>query len=89
MADALLAVPVFVACRGIAKKNNRQILGKKGSVSQGITLLWDSTIQKEPESRKVHLDVDGFVSSGMAYMCRKCHYAYEKFMKVREVSSWK
>ena len=32
---------------------------------------WEITIQKELVSRNVRLDVDGLVSSGLAYMCRK------------------
>ena len=89
MATSLPSVLVCVACGEIASKNNRRILEERGSVSEEVTLLWNNTIQKEVESRKVHLDMDGLVSSGLAYMCKKCHYAYDKYVKAHEVISLK
>ena len=68
MATSLPPVVVCVGCGEIARKNNRRILGERGSVSGEVTLLWGNTIQKELECRKLHLDVDGLVSSGLAYM---------------------
>ena len=87
MATSLPSLRVCVACGEVAKKNDRRILGERGSVSEEVTLLWGKTVQKELESRAVNLDVDGLVSCGLTYMCRKCHYAYNKFVKAQEVSS--
>ena len=78
---------VCVACGELARKNNRRILGKRGSVSEEVTLLWVNTIQKKLGSRNVSLDVDSLIASGLAYMCRKCHYLYDKLVKAHEVSS--
>ena len=71
MATSLPSVLVCVACGEIARKNNRRILGERDSVPGEVTLLWGNTIQKELGSRNVRLDVDGLVSSGLAYTCRK------------------
>ena len=62
---------------------------ESGSVSKELTLLWGNTIQNELGSRKVRLDMDGLVSSGLAYICRKCHYACDRLVKAQEVSSSK
>ena len=71
MATSLPSVLVCVAWGEIARKNNIRILGERDIVSGEVTLRWGNTIQKELGSRNVRLDVDGLVSSGLAYTCRK------------------
>ncbi len=80
MAGTSLAI--CLACGGLANVKDRRVLG----VGEKVTLLWEKTISMVLLLEKKQFDFKRIISNKEGYMCRKCFYAYGKFVEKEEVS---
>ena len=76
--------PACLACGELSQKRDRRV-HCGSNTSKAIILLWKRVISKEQQSRKQEIDLDGLLSPGIGYICRKCHYAYDNLLKAEDV----
>ena len=76
--------PACLACGELSQKRDRRVLCGSNT-SEAIILLWKRVISKELQSRKQEIDMDRLLSPGLGYICRKCHYAYDKLLKAEDI----
>ena len=65
------------------KKYIKRVLGSSNT-SEAIILLWKRVILKELQSSKQEIDLDRLLSPRLGYICRRCHYAYDKLLKAED-----
>ena len=66
--------PACLACGELSQKRDRRVIGGSNT-SEAIIL----------QSRKQEIALDRLLSPGLGYICRKCHYAYDKLLKAEDV----
>ena len=71
-----------LGCGGLAKSRDRRTLEAGGQV----TLLWEKAMDKVLEIEQQEFDCSSLIHNGDGFMCRKCFYAFEKFIEKFEVS---
>ena len=83
MSSSARPVVLCLACGEVTSRtSDRRNL--RNSSSQHVIPLWKDLVAEELSKRNQHADLDDLVSGNSGYMCRKCFYAYEKYLKVKE-----
>lgn len=84
-----MAAVVCLACCDITSRASKR-RNLSSSSSSHVVPLWKEIVQEEIQKQDRNIDIDSVVDPDRSgYMCRKCFYAYEKYMKLKESLSSK